>query len=385
MMHIKNSIYMITLLILLGCIKAYEPKLKNDSVQKYVVQGGVSSIEGYQEVSVSLTSSVNQPEIIGVSNCQIKIINSQNKEYSLTEYERGKYKVWMSQESLVAGLSFKVRVIVPEGDILESDFEKMPKGPPIGDVYYEIEEIQTNNPYSSPLGIRFFTNLQAYENQSRYFQWKLTETWEYHSDFPIEYYYDGQVHQVNPPDTSQMVCWTSLPIREIFTLSTTNLSENSFDAFPLNFVRNNTSRLAVLYSLWIEQFSLTQNAFTYWDQLRQNSTQDGGLYASQPIAIRGNIKNISHTNKSVLGYFQASHLATKRIFVKPPDDLFMDFNHMCDTILLEHGFIELSPRDYPAYLMTIDGQMSMFHMTVGCVECASRGGTTNKPDFWPAR
>jgi len=385
MMHIKNSIYIIILLILVGCIKAYEPKLKSDSVQKYVVQGGVSSIEGYQEVSVSLTSPVDQPEIIGVSNCQVTIIDSQNNKFILAEFEKGVYKVWMGQESLVVGLSYKVRVITPDGETLESEFDQMLGGPDVDDIYYEIENIPTNDPDISHLGIRFLVDLKANNNESRYYRWKLTETWEYHSEYPIEYYYDGQVQQVSPPDSSQMVCWTTLPVREIFTLSTVNLSENSFDGFPLNFVENNTSRLAVLYSLWIEQISLSQNAFIYWDQLRQNSTQDGGLYSSQPIAIKGNMKNLSHDDKDVLGYFQASKVSTKRLFVNPVDDLFLDFVNMCDTVLLEHGLIEISPRDYPAYLMTIDGQMSLFHMTRGCVECESRGGTTEKPNFWPTK
>ena len=385
MMHIKNSIYIIVLLILAGCIKAYEPKLNSDSVQKYVVQGGVSSIEGYQEVNVSLTSSVDHPEIIGVSNCQVTIIDSQNNEFSLSEFEKGVYKVWMGKESLIIGLSYKVRVITPDGETLESNFDQMPDGPDVDHVYYEIEEIPTNDLDISHLGIRLLVNLRANNNESRYYRWKLTETWEYHSEYPIEYYYDGQVQQEIPPDFSQMVCWTTLPIKEIFTLSTVNLSENSFDGFPLNFVENNTTRLAVLYSLWIEQISLSQDAFTYWDQLRQNSTQDGGLYSSQPIAIKGNMKNLSHDDKDVLGYFQASTVSTKRLFIYPVDDLFMDFINMCDTVLLEHGLIEISPRDYPAYLMTIDGHMSLYQMNVECVQCTSRGGTTEKPNFWPTK
>ena len=385
MMHIKNSIYIIVLLILAGCIKAYEPELKNNSVQKYVVQGAVSSIEGYQEVSVSLTSQVNEPKYIGVSRCQVEIIDSKNNKFLLQEYDIGKYRIWMNQEELLPDLSYKVNIITPEGEMIASSFDQMSDGPEVGDVYYEIEEIPTNNPNISDLGIRFLTNINANENQSRFYQWKLTETWEYHSEYPIEYYYDGQVQQISPPDYSQMVCWSTIPIREIFTLSTVNLSDNSYNGFRLNFVENSTSRLAVLYSLWIEQISLSQDAYTYWDQLRQNSTQDGGLYASQPIAIKGNMSNITHPEKDVLGYFQASKVSTKRIFVDPVDGLLLDFNNRCDTILLERGLIEIEPRDYPAYLMTIDGQWTLFQMNEECVQCTSRGGTTVKPNFWPTK
>ena len=172
---------------------------------------------------------------------------------------------------------------------------------------------------------------------------------------------------------------------QIFTLSTQNLSENSFARFPLNFVENNTSKLAILYSLLVYQTTLTQDAYTYWDQLRQNSEQDGGLYTSQPIAIKGNLKNITSPEKDVLGYFQASSLKTKRIFVYPIEDLPLNFDRACYPWVIEHGFVEISPRDYPAYLMAVDGQWTMTVLNKGCIECELRGGTINKPYYWPEK
>jgi len=385
MMHIKKHIYLFILLILAGCIKPYEPELKDDSVQKYVVQGMVSSVEGFQEVSVSLTSSVNEANYIPVEGCQVEIIDDQNKVFALQSYPNGLYKVWMSQEDLVVGRSYKVVVHTPSGEVLESAFDEMSSGPEVNEIYYEILEIPANDPEDWKIGLQFYTDLIAGEEDSRYYSWKLTETWEYHALYPLEFFYDGQIHHVDPPDYSQMYCWTTINIDEIFTLSTTNLSENSFARFPLNFVRNNTPRLGILYSLLIHQTSLTQNAYTYWDQLRQNSEQDGGLYSSQPMAIKGNLRNRTYPGKDVLGYFQASTLTTRRIFVYPSGDLPMDFYDGCASTLLEHGFAELSPRDYPAYMMSNDGQMSMVLLYDGCIECTLRGGTTNKPDYWPIK
>ena len=385
MMHIKKTIYFVALVLLAACIKPYEPELKDDSTQKYVVQGMISSIEGFQEVNVSLTSSVNQPQYIGLNGCQVEILDDQNNRFVLDHYSNGNYKIWLSQEYLQPGRSYKTRIITPDGDIIESRFEKMPSGPEVDDIYYEIEQKPTNDPDIWKTGIQLYTNLLGQTDDSRFYSWKLTETWEYHAAHPKEFYYNGQINQISPPDYSQKYCWTTLDVGQIFTLSLQNISGNTYHNFPLSFIRNNTSRLAILYSLLIQQMALTENAYTYWDQLRQNSQQDGGLYSSQPIAIKGNLSITNAPEKQVLGYFQASTLTTKRIFIEPVPDLALEFYNGCSPIFLRKGLVEITPSQYPAYLLSVDGNWTMNLLNAGCVDCTVDGGTTNKPYYWPIK
>lgn len=376
--------FLLTVLIS-SCIKTYEPQFKNTSVEKYVVQGMVSSIEGWQEVSVTMSSSMDQPEYISVNNCQVSIFDDLGNEFKLSQLDEGKYGVWMSQEYLVQGRSYKVKIQIPGGDILESSLEKMPSGSAVGEITYELLDAPTNDPEIWNHGMRFYTDLNASETDSRYYRWIVEETWEYHSEYPIEFYYDGNVNQVVPPDYSQMYCWATYTIDDIYTLSTTNLTENSFHQFPLHFIHENTGRLVYLYSLLISQIALTQDAYIYWDQLRMNSSQTGGLYSTQPIAIRGNMRNVSHPENDVLGYFQASTVTQKRIFVEPMEEFELDYYNRCSPSLLEHGFIEIGYYNYPAYLLSEDGNYTMVWLNDECVLCAMRGGSTVKPDYWPIK
>ena len=385
MMHIKRVIYLVILVLLAACIKPYEPELKDESIQKYVVQGMISSVEGFQEINVSLTSSVSQPHYIGLNGCQVEILDDQNNRFTLDDYGDGSYKLWIGQEYLLPGRSYKTRITTPDGDIIESGYEKMPLGPEVDDIYYEIEQKATNNPDIWYTGIQLYTNLKSQEGDSRFYSWKLTETWEYHAAHPKEFYYNGQINQISPPDYSQKYCWITLDVGQIFTLSLQNMAGNTYHRFPLSFVRNNTTRLAILYSLWIQQMALTEDAYTYWDQLRQNSQQDGGLYASQPLAIKGNLINTKYPEKQVLGYFQASTLQTKRIFIEPVPDLALEFYDGCSPIFLRKGLVEITPSQYPAYLLSVDGQWTMNLLNAGCIDCTVNGGTTNKPNFWPIK
>jgi hypothetical protein len=383
MMRIDRIKYLIILMLLSGCIKPFEPEFNNESVNKLVVQGMVSSNSGWQYVTVSRTSAVTDPSFIPVNNCQVKIIDDLGQSFELKQYEDGKYRVWMIGTFLVPGRSYKVEVVTPEDQLLVSTFDKMPNGSQVGDVYYEITELPTNDPDFFINGIQFYTDFIAGEQDSRYFRWKLTETWEYHTKHPIEFYYDGEVHHVLPPDSSQMYCWRTDQIEEIITLSTKTFSTNEAERFPLNYVQNNTNRLEILYSLLIEQSALSENAYNYWDELRLNSEQDGGLYNSQPIAVKGNIVNTSNPESEVLGYFQASTVGIKRVFVEPVEGLELDFHERCTPVQLRFGLRELGPRLYPAYLLAIDGNVTMVYLPDDCVLCTVLGGTTDKPNYWP--
>ena len=378
-----NSYYFLWVFILLsGCIKPFDPEIEDGDTSNFVVQGIVSTGGGWQEITVSRTSPVNDPAFRPISDCVVEITDDLGQSYILEERNAGVYSIWMNQGDLVPGRAYKVSVITPDGSSLESAFDKIPTGPEVNDVYFEIEDLPTNDPDAFIHGIQFYTNLIANENDSRYYRWKLTETWEYHSQYPKKIYFDGSIHELSPPDWSQSVCYITLPVDQIFTLSTANLGENTFDGFPLHFVDNATSRLSILYSLFIEQIALSEAAYNYWEDLRLNSSQDGGLYNTQPIAIKGNMINLTNPEKEVLGFFQASAVFTKRIFIETDPAFEMDFDNGCTPTELGMGsFDNISVSQYPAYLLL--GANDWLLMNNACVDCTELGGTTDKPNYWP--
>lgn len=382
-MQIKQLTYLILLMILVSCIKKYDPNFKNTATQKHVIQGMVSNQEGWQEIDISISSSLTQPGYIPIEGCQVEIIDDENHKFDLEEYEKGKYRVWMSKEYLVVGRSYKTKVVLPNGDVLESTFDKMPTGPEIDDVFFELKDLPTSEPDEWIKGIQYYTNLKANNEQSRFYRWQITETWEFHSAYPKEFYYDGQINHIDPPDYSDYYCWSTRVVDEIFTLSTQSLSENEYSRLPLHYVSNTTERLSVLYSFMLRQIAISEAAYIYWDQLRINNTIGQGLYASQPLAIKGNIVNTSNPDLEVLGFFQASSETSRRIFTSPVEDLELDFSNKCSPAVLRLGLAEITPNMYPAWLMEDKGLPKMELMNYECVECTLRGGETEKPSFWP--
>lgn len=383
MQLIKNILFLFLLMITFSCIKPFDPIIESNEADKYVVSGRVTDEEGWQVVSISLTSPIGAPEFIPVSGCQVQLLDDKGTSFDLEENEPGYYRVWLGNEYLIPGTSYKINLITPDGMTIESTFEKMNQVPPIDSVYFLLENIPTTDPAVFVNGIQFYVDLNAQEFSGRFYKWELEETWEYHAAHPVEYYYDGDWHRVDPPDFSNKVCYTTQPVKNIYTISTKNLLQNTYHQYALNFVDSQNSRLGILYSFLLKQISLSEEAYNYWEQLRTNSTEQGGLYEKQPLAIKGNLQNLTNPDKEVLGYFYAASVSSKRYFWKDIEGLEVNFYNYCfEEPLGLFGWREYGPRDYPIYYYyNLQGIVRI--LGVECVDCRALGGKTLKPDFWP--
>lgn len=379
-----NLILFIILNLAAGsCINPFEPEIDPQDISKYVVNGVVSDESETQTVSVSMASDVDEPEKIPVSGCDIIIRDSQGNTFPMNETENGIYKALIDRSFLFSGNSFMIAINTPTGTRIESDFDIMPDCPDVDSVYFLRKDITADNPGDVVSGIRFYLDFDGSSSQSRFFRWELAETWEYRVPYPREWYYDGIVHHIFPADYSRQVCWMTEPVRNIFTLSTTGLSANRYEMLPLNFVDNRGPKLLYGYSLLIRQISLSEDSFAYWDKLRSNSYEQGGLYDKQPATISGNLHNLTSPENKVLGFFGASSVKAKRVFVSDVDNLDIRYVASCSRNVLRMGFRELKSEDLPVYLLGDKDGFSMVTLGDECVDCLKLGGINIKPDFWP--
>lgn len=366
-----------------SCIEPYSPLLGEDDTVKYVVFGQLTDREGFQQVSVSKTTPVGSPNFNPVTGCMVRIIDDHGNTFAAGESGDGLYQAWMSGDDLTPGVAYRVEVITPDGDSLASAFDRMPPCPDFDTVYYAIEEVTTSDPERPMTGIRFYIDVDATGLDCHAFRWEVEETWEYRMDYSRQYYYDGTIHKIDPPDSSTRVCWITQELSSIYDVSTLNLGENNYRKYPLHFIDNRSSKLVVMYSMLIRQYSLSEEAYLFWDQLRINSSTEGGLYEHQPLSIRGNIKDKRFPEREVLGYFGASSVKQRRYFVRQVEGLEMDFAGFCvgPVPLGILGWSQFYPNDYPVYFLYDSGEIKTLEET--CIDCRLQGGTTTKPEFWP--
>lgn len=383
MRQIRNIIPILALLLMYACIKPYNPLIDSKAENKYVVSGRITDSEGWQEVNVSLSSPIESPEYIPVQGCNVNILDDKGNTFHLDEEKPGSYRIWLGQENLAPGTAYKVTVNTPENELIESSYDTLLQGTPLDSVYYFIEDVPTSDPSVYSRGMQFYVDLKAPDAVCRNYRWEVVETWEYHARQPVEYYYDGEFHEVIPPDYSNMYCWNTLLVKNVYTLSTKSLSQNIFIKYPLQFVDGHSSRLGILYSILVNQHALGENAFNYWEQVRISNTEQGGLYEKQPFAIKGNMTNATKPEKEVLGYFYAASESSRRYFYKDIEGLEVDYSGNCkEDALGRRRWKEFTKYDYPVYYY-YNSQQNVRILGNECVDCRIMGGSTTKPDFWP--
>jgi hypothetical protein len=377
-----SLIFLVFIVFMTGCIEPYSPDLQGENENIYVVSGEVTNHEGYQVVTISKAASVSQPVNIPVAGATLRIEDDQDHVFSMEEYSAGQYRAWIDQQFLLAGRSFRVHILLPDGEEIISDYDMIHSCPAMDSVYYKRIDMVSPESGANVKAIQFYTDFHAAETDSRYYRWSAVETWEHHSPWPIEYYYDGKVNVVDPPDYSLSVCWITEPYTRVTTLSTANMVSNDYPMFPIIYVDNSTTRLYFGYSVLITQHALSEAAYNFREQLRINNDHHGGLYESQPLPVTGNLKSVTDPGKKVLGFFEASGTSEKRIFIDAIRDMGIYYDAICSPYPLDR--LEWKPytrADYPVYMVRYKDARLL--VDPHCVDCRKYGGVLEKPEFWP--
>jgi len=187
------------------------------------------------------------------------------------------------------------------------------------------------------------------------------------------------------PQNLRYNCYSYFSSSDILLGNSTALSEDVIRRQLITQVPNDNSKISFRYSILVKQYAISDEAYKYWQIVKQNSEQTGNLFDPQPAQLYGNIQNNADAAEPVIGYISASTLSEKRIFIRQAQLKVKKepiFRSICDEIVID-------PDDAAQYLS--DGTYLPAYFISGgflviapppCVDCRLQGGTTTKPDYW---
>ncbi len=308
-----------------------------------------------------------------VSGAQVTVMDDLGNNYSFREKYPG---VYISDSSVFRGKTgrkYTLHIKAQDSLGLYSYYESMPSEmkavPPIDSLYYEKVTVREADITSAGIdNCQIFLNTHDDSGNCKYFRWDFTETWEFN------------LHYESPNFT----CWLSKTSDNILVKNTTGLARNNISGYPLLYIPETSDRLEVKYSLLANQYSLSEDEFSYWEKLKRYTEDVGGLYDIIPSIVPSNIICLTHPEEQVLGYFSVSAKVSKRIFIK---DYFAGQINMYKSCASEKitnpGFIGgigiwvwiLERNDFasPPYVILTSDK--------GCVDCRVRGSDI-RPAFW---
>ena len=211
------------------------------------------------------------------------------------------------------GKSYKISVVTLENRRYESAFEEIipvPQPESINVKFEKREELSSAENIVTKNYIQFFVNtpLERPDGKGRvHLKWDVFGVYQFRT-LPL-----GLLG-------IRMICYIPQQLgsgtAQVFDGTDAN---NKKLANHMILETNSNHRFSWGFHLTAYQQSLTDNAFDYWNRVRESTSLNGNMFEAAPGKIKGNIINLDDPQEEVLGYFFASDQALIRRFVDPEE------------------------------------------------------------------
>ncbi len=353
-----------------GCVSDYLPELtENDEL--LVVEGLITDQPGENTINIYRTLAIwTKDWRTPLKKCKVWITDDLDNSDTLRQVVVGTYVTDSATFIGIPGRKYTLHFTSLEADGMrnyESIPMKMKPVPPIDSIYYEKRDYTYSYlPYE---GCQIYLDTHDQEDSCNFYRWKYEETWEFRIPFP---------------DVINRICWGYEKSTQILIKNTSFLESDKVVRFPLRLIKNPVDRLEVRYSILVNQYSLNEDEYDYWQRLQNSLLQVGGLYDIIPSSIPGNVYCREDKLEKVLGYFSVSSVKSKRYFIT---DHFKGWNTMyldcADSVYRGPEHIEGNGVNWWVIYDFSDSVPPSTVLTNKriCGDCTGRG-TSVRPDFW---
>ncbi len=374
------------LLVTIGCKKPYNPPVIANVPNYLVVEGTILSGADSTIIKLSRTVSLsNGTPPKPVSQATLTVESNANSTFPLTEIKPGSYA--SPGLNLDNTKQYRLRIVTSDNQVYLSDFVPLQVTPPIDSIGFSV----LNN------GIELYVNSHDPNNNTRYYRWDYAETWEFHAKFFSSDITDGKQLLPRNPDQYVYYCFAGDVSSTILLGSSAKLTQDVIYQSPLGFIPSTSEKIETEYSILLHQYALTNEAFTFWTNLKKNTEQLGSIFDAEPSQINGNIHNTGNPKEPVFGYISASTVQSKRVFIyntQLPREWVPNYPYDCevDSLLIKQPISMVN--QVQEYLIPLGSselaispiyvQNSIVGYTAAgrtCADCSIRG-VVQPPSFW---
>lgn len=371
-----------------ACVERYYPEEDNLKTETLVINAHLTDQSGHQVIEISRSVSLLYPSSDPVSGAYALLLREDGEYRVFLEERPGYYGCDLDDAFLLTGISYMLQVTTPDGQVYESSLDMLRPIPEIDSIYYEVESASYETEADSTDGIRFFIDFTYNSEDFDYLRWEVTETYEFHNPDMEAFIWDKDFSYYMLPDTSNYrVCYITKRLNEIHSMSLAYLDFGIYIKKPFAFVPNNQQeqKLKHKYSVLIRQYSMGEEAFHYWNELKKTSQEQGFLFDRQPALLKSNIHNVNDEDEIVLGFFSMSGVVERRAFAEKPEGLDLSLYEWYCFPVSRGPRGPVTREDLPIYYARAwrDGESFYAEVNHHCVDCREYKNSTHiPPEFW---
>ena len=308
---------MSTIIILISCTE--EIDFKTESFESaLVIEATITNQLKQQEVILSRTFMFEEEGPNPETNADVRIV-SDDGEFIFQEVEDGKY---------VSNIAFKaepntnyaLKITTSNGQFYSSTSSQLTQSIEIEQLYAVRE---TNDQGIN--GMAIYVDSFDPTGNSKYYRYEYEETykiiapsWVPEDIIVLEELYPCTVALVQKIQEEQ-ICYNTVKSITINQTNTNTLIEDRVTRHLVRFIDDNDFILSHRYSILLKQFIPSQQAYSYYETLNHFSEEGSLLSQVQPGFINSNIFSESNPTEKVLGFFDVSSVALKRIYFNYTD------------------------------------------------------------------
>lgn len=365
--------------LLASCKQVYEPPAIVAPNRYLVVEGVINTLaDSKTTIQLSRTKNLNDTvQIIPESKADLRIESKGGAVYALPEQGAGVYTA--DHLTLSPSDTYRLNIRLSDGSQYLSDYVPVKKTPSVDSITWKQEG-----------DVTLYANTHDPANAARYYRWDFTETWQYKSTLMGNFGLGVSNGLIFFKDTNTQTnyCWTTKNSTEVILSSSTRLTNDVIDHYPIAVIEKNAEKLGIRYSTLVRQYALTEDAYKYWEILQKNSQTLGTLFDAQPGQLVSNIRSVKNAAEPVLGYASACAVQQKRIFI---DHLqLLDWDPKPPVFACSEMEIAQNPNNFLIWNYPDTSYAPWYFITPGiikiarkdCLDCRRRGGTNQKPSFW---
>jgi hypothetical protein len=378
MHHYRIFLLLFFLLSSIACRQNYLPPVLQGNPNILVIEGVIDTKAGD-----SSTFQLSRTQAIGDSlgaytpelSAQLTIMGSAGDTWPLHELGRGAYA--SSPLTLNPAEKYRMKIVTRNGNQYLSDTVSVHTTPPIDSLTW-FQDDSTGD-------VHIRANTHDPANNSHYYRWFFSETWEYNANWYSSLVLINGLIQYTDTNTSVYTCWRGGNSLDIILANTIKLGQDRVNQAPIATIPRGSQKLSVRYRMLASQYVLSQSAYEYWQILQKNTQNLGSLFDPQPSQLYGNYHNVANPNEPVIGFLSASSLQQMILFISNSQIHNWDTAHMDCTTKESYR----DPNDFHIYHNddTLYGPLyfsgnTLYLMRNTCRDCRTQGGTTTRPDFW---
>lgn len=293
-----------------GCVDVVDLNV-NTSQRSVVIDGFVTDSLG------DFTLKISESSVIGIGNDNIldpipgsvvNLMDSDGVSYPYTEAENGTYE--LKSFKALRGKEYFIDIVLPDGRHYQSKPAALRSSSTIDEITFDVNEESFRNNLGefiteNRIKVKIATDISDAEDPP-FLRWRVEGQYQFLEGFP---------GALNP-----RFCY--IPVN--LDLNTIRILNGGEIRDGILFEQEIADalydyRFAIQFCFHISQFSISEEEFTYWNNIKEVTDIDGGLFDPPPGTIIGNIRNVDDPDDIPVGYFSVSSVFFKREFVNRDD------------------------------------------------------------------